>query len=432
MFERFSSPARESMVRAQEEARSLGHNYIGTEHLLLALLQPSSDDVVRETLNDLGVTHDSVRRDVLAIVGEGEGAQPGHIPFTPRSKKVLELSLREALRLRNKVISPAHLLLGILREGEGMAAQLLTKEGVDLKRLRQQVVDEIAPFVEGRRVARPGRGRLRLPGSRTTPMTKGGATVADRALSLAADGPVASHHYLRAVLDEQDSAAAKVLGALGVTREAVEAKLAEIGTEGTSDEPAEKAGARGTSLSIEDDTVEVRIQDLALAQRLSAVLATHELEALRGPELPGSERIWLALHPLLGDVVRDLESTHGQPWTPPDWPSEVSVAAYAVSSQPNGPASLLKVAEGVAEPTVRRWLADTLATHPLPEPQGDGVAFFEVVVGRVTEMSVGSPEGDAWTVDRYVVGSGGAPTDWPRRSLSELVAFALDDLNRAP
>jgi ATP-dependent Clp protease ATP-binding subunit ClpA len=432
MFERFSSPARESMVRAQEEARSLGHNYIGTEHLLLALLQPSSDDVVRETLNDLGVTHDSVRRDVLAIVGEGEGAQPGHIPFTPRSKKVLELSLREALRLRNKVISPAHLLLGILREGEGMAAQLLTKEGVDLKRLRQQVVDEIAPFVEGRRVARPGRGRLRLPGSRTTPMTKGGATVADRALSLAADGPVASHHYLRAVLDEQDSAAAKVLGALGVTREAVEAKLAEIGTEGTSDEPAEKAGARGTSLSIEDDTVEVRIQDLALAQRLSAVLATHELEALRGPELPGSERIWLALHPLLGDVVRDLESTHGQPWTPPDWPSEVSVAAYAVSSQPNGPASLLKVAEGVAEPTVRRWLADTLATHPLPEPQGDGVAFFEVVVGRVTEMSGGSPEGDAWTVDRYVVGSGGAPTDWPRRSLSELVAFALDDLNRAP
>jgi hypothetical protein len=92
----------------------------------------------------------------------------------------------------------------------------------------------------------------------------------------------------------------------------------------------------------------------------------------------------------------------------------------------------LKVAEGVAEPTVRRWLADTLATHPLPEPQGDGVAFFEVVVGRVTDMSVGSPEGDAWTVDRYVVGSGGAPTDWPRRSLSELVAFALDDLNRAP
>jgi ATP-dependent Clp protease ATP-binding subunit ClpA len=431
MFERFSSPARETMVRAQEEARSLGHNYIGTEHLLLAILQAGRDDVARDVLNEAGVSHDGVRRDVLAVVGEGEGAQPGHIPFTPRSKKVLELSLREALRLRDKLITPAHILLGIIREGEGMAAQLMTKQGVDLQQLRQEIVDTIAPEQEGRRGGRFGRTRrLRLPDRRTTPMTRGGATVADRALSLAAGGPVASQHYLLAVLDEHESVAAKALGALGVTREAVEATLAEIGTVGTSDESPEAAGARGTSLSIEDDTIQVRIEAPALTLRLTQLMEAQQAQILKGADLPGSERIWKALEPVLGDVVRELESKHGPSWTPPDWPEEVTVAAYAVSSQRDGPRSLFKVADGVDEQAVRAWLADLLGSQEFPEAHGDGTAFFEVVVGTVDVMLPGSPAGAAWTVDRYVVGAGPVHADWRRRPLSELVAFAIEDLRR--
>ena len=425
MFEKFNSEARETVIRAQQEARDLGHNYIGTEHLLLALLAGRSEGVARQTLSALEIRHDRIRDDILAIVGPGEGAKPGHIPFTPRSKKVLELSLREALRMRHKLISAEHILLGIIREGEGMAAQLLTKGGVDLQRLRQDVVARIGGEPQGRR------GRMRrMPDPRSSVMTRGGANVADRAATLAAGGPVASQHYLLGVLEEEGSLAAKALAALGVTREAVEAKLAEVGTEGTSDEPPEAAGARRTSLSVEGDTVEIRIEAPALTQRLTALLGAQQAAMLKGPALPGSERIWKALDPLLGDVVRDLEAARGETdWTPPDWPTSPGVAAFAVVSEADGPASRLVVADGVEEAAVQAWLAESLATQG-PHGTKSPAAWFLVEIGRMQAVVPDALDPDAWTVVRFASGAKPAPTDSPRRPLAELVAFAVEDLRK--
>jgi len=123
MFERFSGEARHVVVSAQEEARELDHNYIGTEHLLLGLL--TSDSLASASLLVLGYTHDNVRAKVEEIIGRGKASPGGHIPFTPRAKKVLELSLREALQLKHNYIGTEHILLGLLREGEGVAARVL-------------------------------------------------------------------------------------------------------------------------------------------------------------------------------------------------------------------------------------------------------------------------------------------------------------------
>jgi ATP-dependent Clp protease ATP-binding subunit ClpC len=124
MFERFSGQARHVVVSAQEEARELGNNYIGTEHLLLGLLV-ASDSLASASLSALGYTRDDARASVEAMVGRGKASPGGHIPFTPRAKKVLELSLREALQLKHNYIGTEHILLGLVREGEGRAAQIL-------------------------------------------------------------------------------------------------------------------------------------------------------------------------------------------------------------------------------------------------------------------------------------------------------------------
>ena len=140
MFERFTDRARRVVVLAQEEARDLGHTYIGTEHILLGLLR-EPEGVAAQALEALGIGLDGVRREVREIIGPGEGITlPSHIPFTPRAKKVLELSLREALQLGHNYIGTEHILLGLIREGEGVAAQVLVKLGADLNRVRQQVI----------------------------------------------------------------------------------------------------------------------------------------------------------------------------------------------------------------------------------------------------------------------------------------------------
>jgi len=139
MFERFTDRARRVVVLAQEEARILNHNYIGTEHILLGLLH-EGQGVAGKALESLGVHLEAVRQQVEQIIGKGQQAQTGHIPFTPRAKKVLELSLREALQLGHDYIGTEHILLGLLSEGEGVAAQVLVRLGADLKRVRQQVI----------------------------------------------------------------------------------------------------------------------------------------------------------------------------------------------------------------------------------------------------------------------------------------------------
>src|SRR6201996_6384400 len=140
MFERFTDRARRVIVLAQEEARMLGHNSIGTEHLLLGLIH-EGEGVAAKALESLGISLETVRQQVEEIIGHGEQAPlTGHIPFTERAKKVLELSLREAIQLGHNYIGTEHILLGLIREGEGVAAQILVKLGADLNRVRRQVI----------------------------------------------------------------------------------------------------------------------------------------------------------------------------------------------------------------------------------------------------------------------------------------------------
>jgi ATP-dependent Clp protease ATP-binding subunit ClpC len=145
MFERFTDRARRVVVLAQEEARMLNHNYIGTEHILLGLIH-EGEGVAAKALEFLGVSLNGVREQVQEIIGQGQQAPSGHIPFTPRAKKVLELSLREALQLGHNYIGTEHILLGLIREGEGVATQVLVKLGADLNRVRQQVIQLLSGY----------------------------------------------------------------------------------------------------------------------------------------------------------------------------------------------------------------------------------------------------------------------------------------------
>jgi len=145
LFERFTDRARRVVVLAQEEARLLNHNYIGTEHILLGLIH-EGEGVAAKALESLGISLEAVRAQVEEIIGHGGQAPSGHIPFTPRAKKVLELSLREALQLGHNYIGTEHILLGLIREGEGVAAQVLVKLGADLSRVRQQVIQLLSGY----------------------------------------------------------------------------------------------------------------------------------------------------------------------------------------------------------------------------------------------------------------------------------------------
>src|SRR5919205_904977 len=149
MFERFTDRARRVVVLAQEEARMLNHNYIGTEHILLGLIH-EGEGVAAKALESLGISLEAVRQQVEEIIGQGQQAPSGHIPFTPRAKKVLELSLREALQLGHNYIGTEHILLGLIRAGEGVAAQVLVKLGADLNRVRQQEIERVMQVLSRR------------------------------------------------------------------------------------------------------------------------------------------------------------------------------------------------------------------------------------------------------------------------------------------
>jgi hypothetical protein len=148
MFERFTDRARRVVVLAQEEARQLNHNYIGTEHLLLGLIQ-EREGVAAQALTGLGISLEGVRGEVVEIIGRGAEQPLAQVPFTPRAKKVLELSLREALQLGHNYIGTEHILLGLIREGQGVAAQVLVKLGAGQERVRQQVVQLLSAHAAG-------------------------------------------------------------------------------------------------------------------------------------------------------------------------------------------------------------------------------------------------------------------------------------------
>jgi len=291
MFERFSGQARHVVVSAQEEARELDHNYIGTEHLLLGLLA-TSDSLASASLGALGYTRADVRASLETIVGRGKASPGGHIPFTPRAKKVLELSLREALQLKHNYIDTEHILLGLLREGEGIAAQILADKH-PLDRIRSEVLARVESPT-----ASEAHGANR---------TSAAQNVLTLAAELAGETPVGSHHILEAILQQPDSAAAKVLNDAGIDLGRLAAKLDEISTEDTADDTPAQAAARQLELSLTDETVTVVLRDpasLELGKRIvqlnSGPLAT------RGPQLDLLGRLWAAVNGWLAATARAL------------------------------------------------------------------------------------------------------------------------------
>jgi hypothetical protein len=294
MFERFTNRARHVVVLAQEEARLLNHNYIGTEHILLGLLgEPES--IAGTVLTSFGITRDIGRMEVEERVGLGKKAPSGHIPFTPRAKKTLELSLREALSLGHNYIGTEHILLGLIREGEGVAVQIL-RDRTDLAQLRAAVIEAV-PAYEGARggsaewtgeggggseetnaVLRWLRQRLTrhaasvpfrpdVPGAE--PVTRGTPAVESalqQAARLAGPLPVGSHHLLLAALEDANSAASWALASLGVDLDELREKLRAAKITGTTDEQPEQAGRRQMAIEVSDEMLHVVFTDPVIVE----------------------------------------------------------------------------------------------------------------------------------------------------------------------
>jgi ATP-dependent Clp protease ATP-binding subunit ClpA len=321
MFERFTRRARAVIVKAQEEARGLQHNYIGTEHLLLGLLDDPGS-VAALALDRFEMTLDGTREEVIARVGKGKKQAPsGHIPFTPRAKKVLELALREALALHHNYIGTEHILLGVLREGDGVGAQILQAHAGDLLAVRTAVLDVLpeptGPLPEaGRRWLRrrpPAEVGLELADPedelRTTPAA---GTSLEAAARLAGTQPVGSHHLLLAALADPNTAAARTLAGLGLDLDQAKAALRAADLSGSSDELPEEAGRRQLTVTVTDESVTLTATDPVLIRRAQDTLSA--LAAATGGE-PGPIRgdhafsaslsvVWEALHDSLDDIRR--------------------------------------------------------------------------------------------------------------------------------
>src|SRR5260221_3283978 len=332
MFERFTNRARHVVVLAQEEARGLQHNYIGTEHILLGLLgEPGG--VAGQALDRSGVTLGGAREEVKGIIGIGKGAVSGHIPFTPRAKKTLERALREALQLNHNYTGTEHILLGVIREGEGVGAQVL-KEHADFMAVRMAVLVLVPAGpaqARGRRWLRrlvtagsgePGEaGKPGEPGEttelRTTPAAD---TSLDEAARLAGPNPVGSHHLLLAALGDPDTAAARALASLGVDLAQAREALRRADVTGTSAEPPGEAGRRQMLIRVTEDKLTIEAADQAIVRLGRAALDALGDRAdppatIRGV-LPASAslgNVWQALRDSLEDIRRRAASPAGSP-----------------------------------------------------------------------------------------------------------------------
>jgi ATP-dependent Clp protease ATP-binding subunit ClpA len=332
MFERFTNRARHVVVLAQEEARLLQHNYIGTEHILLGLLG-EPEGVGAKALERFGMTREATRQEVKGMIGTGPSAPSGHIPFTPRAKKTLELALREALQLHHNYIGTEHILLGVIREGEGVGAQILLKHAPDALAVRTAVLDLLpAGQVE------EGKGRRWLRRHPTAISDEPGETsgiaeiattpAADISLSeaarLAGTQPVGSHHLLLAALADPDTAAARALAALGVDLDQARDVLRSADVTGTSDEQPEEAGRRQMVIRVADDKLTIEAADpLIIEAGWAAVRALGDdadpAGTIRG-DLPVSaslSSVWQALRDSLGIIQRRAALPTE---TPPDQP----------------------------------------------------------------------------------------------------------------
>src|SRR6202050_1187839 len=319
MFERFTKLARHTIVLAQEEARQLNHNYSGTEHILLGLLG-EQEGLAFGVLQSFGFSLEGGRQEVTAIVKKGKATPSGHIPFTPRAKKTLELALREALQLHHNYIGTEHILLGVIREGDGVGAQIL-RQHADLIATRRPVL-ALAPAGKsegprGRRWLLRRRGaadslEAEHPAEQTELRTTPAAdTSLSEAARLAGARPVGSHHLLLAALADPDTAAARALAALGVDLDQAKEALRTADVTGTSDEPPEEAGRRQMVIHVTDEKLTIELSDQAILKAGRAALravagAADPPGTIRG-DLPVSaslSHVWQALADRLGGIAR--------------------------------------------------------------------------------------------------------------------------------
>jgi ATP-dependent Clp protease ATP-binding subunit ClpA len=328
MFERFTNSARHVVVLAQEEARLLHHNYIGTEHLLLGLLG-EPEGIACRALYRFGITLDGAREEVRGIVGTGKGRPSGHIPFTPRAKKTLELALREALQLHHNFIGTEHILLGVIREGDGVGAQILRQHCSDLLEIRMAVLDSISALPtetsRGRRWLRrrgaSGVGDAPEQGEsaemRTTPAADSSLSEAAR---LAGSQPVGSHHLLLAALSDADTAAARALVALGVDLDQAREALRNADVTGTSDEQPEEAGRRQMLIKVTDDQVTVEATDPILLDLGRAALTALGDRADPPGTILGDLAVTASLSTVWQALHDSLEAIQRRATLPPDSP----------------------------------------------------------------------------------------------------------------
>lgn len=325
-FERFTVEARKVVVTAQEEARLLRHNYIGTEHILLGLLD-APDSTAAKVLHQLGYDKGTAQLDITAVVKPGTKELSGHIPFAPSAKKTLELALREAQQLHHTYIGPEHILLALVSEGEGVAAKVLAERIDPIGKIRAAVLasSEGSPDVEA------------------GPWPAGTAATEDTlsaASALAGGAPVGSHHLLEAMLRAENSMAARVLRELGVDPDAVAAKIDELDPETTTDANPEEAAARRMELRLIDGEVHLILRDPAtvtLAERVTE-LSSGPVQGV-GPVAGMFVPLWRSTNQLLQQLQRVLEPGPGAE----DGAEEGSAASNAT-----------KVVRAVLAPRLRR------------------------------------------------------------------------------
>ena len=293
-FEKFTVKARQVVVTAQEEARLFKHNYIGTEHILLGLLD-SPDSTASKVLHQFGFDKQAAKADIAAAVKPGTAELTGHIPFTPPAKKVLELALREALQLHHNYIGTEHILLALVRDGESVGAKVLAERIHPISKIRAAVLASL----EG------SQDDLASPWPAGTPATQDTVSTAS---ALAGGAPVGSHHLLEAMLRTDNSMAARVLRELGVDPDAVAAKIDELDPETTTDANPEEAAARKMEIRLVDDEVHLILRDpatVAIAKKV-AELANGPIQGV-GPVAGMFVPLWRSTNQLLQQIQRVLE-----------------------------------------------------------------------------------------------------------------------------
>ncbi|WP_459179230.1 Clp protease N-terminal domain-containing protein [Streptomyces sp.] len=286
--------ARKVVVTAQEEARLLKHNYIGTEHILLGLLD-APDTIAAKVLHQLGYNKETAQVDIAAMAKPGTQELSGHIPFAPSAKKTLDLALREAQQLHHTYIGTEHMLLALVREGEGVGAKVLAERINPISKIRAAVLASL----EGSQDVEASR----WPAG--TPATEDTVSIAS---ALAGGAPVGSHHLLEAMLRAENSMAARVLRELGVDPDAVAAKIDELDPETTTDANPEEAAARKMEIRLVDDEVHLILRDPAtvtIAKKVTE-LSDGPIQGV-GPVAGMFVPLWRSTNQLLLQIQRVLD-----------------------------------------------------------------------------------------------------------------------------